>query len=391
VLPADTLFVFLAAGLASLFMAWVVGAGSSGATPFAPAVGANAISVLRAALLVGVLGFAGAALQGSNVSQTVGGGLVHGVTLQPIAVVFVLVVAASLMLVGIATGIPIAMAFTVTGAVIGTGLALGGTPAWETYRTILAVWVLTPFVGGGIAYALASVLPRDDVPEPLSIPVLAGVVAAVATNVEFAVLGPPEGARSIAAAAAATTSLAPVLGRVVVTVGAGLAIAAIVSADVRRDAEPAIRRVLLALGSLVAFSAGGAQVGLAVGPLVPLLGRADLPLGPALLGGGLGILVGSWTGAPRMIQSLAREYSSLGPRRSVAALVPSFAIAQAAVALGVPVSFNEIVVSAIVGSGAAVAGGSGVSRSKLAGTVGAWVGSFVLAGAVGFGLFSIVG
>jgi PiT family inorganic phosphate transporter len=295
------------------------------------------------------------------------------------------------MLVGIATGIPIAMAFTVTGAVIGTGLALGGTPAWETYRTILAVWVLTPFVGGGIAYALASVLPRDDVPEPLSIPVLAGVVAAVATNVEFAVLGPPEGARSIAAAAAATTSLAPVLGRVVVTVGAGLAIAAIVSADVRRDAEPAIRRVLLALGSLVAFSAGGAQVGLAVGPLVPLLGRADLPLGPALLGGGLGILVGSWTGAPRMIQSLAREYSSLGPRRSVAALVPSFAIAQAAVALGVPVSFNEIVVSAIVGSGAAVAGGSGVSRSKLAGTVGAWVGSFVLAGAVGFGLFSIVG
>ncbi len=31
----------------SLFMAWTIGAESSGLTPFAPAVGANAISVMR--------------------------------------------------------------------------------------------------------------------------------------------------------------------------------------------------------------------------------------------------------------------------------------------------------------------------------------------------------
>jgi len=51
-----TVLTLAIALLASAVMAWVIGAGSSGATPFAPAVGANAISVLRAALLVGVLG-----------------------------------------------------------------------------------------------------------------------------------------------------------------------------------------------------------------------------------------------------------------------------------------------------------------------------------------------
>ncbi len=41
-------------------MAWVIGADSSGATPFVPAVGANAITTMRAAFPVGILGFAGA-------------------------------------------------------------------------------------------------------------------------------------------------------------------------------------------------------------------------------------------------------------------------------------------------------------------------------------------
>jgi PiT family inorganic phosphate transporter len=119
-------------------------------------------------------------------------------------------------------------------------------------------------------------------------------------------------------------------------------------------------------------------VGLAIGPLVPLLDAVAVPLPALLVGGGLGLLVGSWTGAPRMIKAISQDYSSLGPRRSIAAMIPSFAIAQTAVALGIPVSFNEIIVSAIIGSGYA-AGGAGVSREKMAKTVLAWVGSLALA------------
>ncbi len=183
------IFLFAGAALASLFMAWVIGAGSSGATPFAPAVGANAVSTMRAAFIVGIFGFAGAVTQGGNVSEAIGSGLIGGISLPVAGVILVLVLGAGLMAVGITTGYPIATAFTVTGAVIGVGLALGGTPVWPKYQQIAAVWVLTPFVGGGIAFTIASLLPRPDVPERYSVPVLAGLVGAVLMNVQFSFLG----------------------------------------------------------------------------------------------------------------------------------------------------------------------------------------------------------
>jgi PiT family inorganic phosphate transporter len=387
-----TVLLFVVAGVASLFMAWVIGAGSSGATPFAPAVGANAISTMRAAFVVGIFGFAGAVTQGANVSEAVGRGLVGGVSLPATGVIVALFIGAGLMAVGIRTGYPIATAFTVTGAVIGVGLAIGGTPVWSKYLQIGAVWVLTPFVGGGIAYAIASVLPRPDVPERFSVAALAGVVGAVLANVEFAFLGPGGSPGSVAALGERTLGLDVAHAALWLSFALALAVAGVVYLDVRRDKDGGLRRVLLALGSLVAFSAGGSQVGLAVGPLLPLLDEVGaVPTVAVLVGGGAGVLVGSWTGAPRMIKSLAQDYSSLGPRRSIAALVPSFLIAQLAVLLGVPVSFNEIVVSAIVGSGAAVGGGDTISSRKILFTVGAWAGSFVLAFALGYGSSLAVG
>jgi PiT family inorganic phosphate transporter len=381
----SVLAVFLVAGIASLFMAWVIGAGSSGATPFAPAVGANAISTMRAAFVVGVFGFAGAVIQGANVSEAVGRGLVGGGSLPATGVIVVLFIGAGLMAVGIKTGYPIATAFTVTGSVVGVGLALGGTPVWSKYLQVGAVWLLTPVVGGGLAYAIASVLPRNDVPERYSVAALAGLVGAVLANIEFAYLGPGETAGTVAGGVGRTlgTETATLSGLVSALVG--LSVAGLVWWDIGRQTTDGLRRVLLALGSLVAFSAGGSQVGLAVGPLLPLLDGVEMvSVTAVLVGGGIGILVGSWTGAPRMIKSLAQDYSSLGPRRSIAALVPSFLIAQVAVLLGVPVSFNEIVVSAIIGSGAAVGGGDAVSPRKILFTVGAWAGSLVFALAAGY-------
>jgi len=296
------------------------------------------------------------------------------------------------MAVGIYTGYPIATAFTVTGAVIGVGMALGGTPVWEKYQQIGAVWVLTPVVGGGLAYAIASVLPRSDVPERATIPTLAALVGVVLANVEFAFLGPGGGPGSLTHFGQRLLGVDGLPATVALSGVVALAVWGVVYRDLGHDEAGGLRHVLLALGSLVAFSAGGSQVGLAVGPLLPLLDEVGA-LSPAvvLLGGGLGILVGSWTGAPRMIKSLAQDYSSLGPRRSIAALVPAFLIAQLAVFLGVPVSFNEIIVSAIIGSGAAVGGSDAIDPRKILVTVGAWAGSFALALTVGFGSMTVMG
>jgi PiT family inorganic phosphate transporter len=386
--PIATLVV---AALASLFMAWTIGAGSSGSTPFAPAVGANAISVLRAGFLVGILGFAGAVLQGANVTEAVGTALIDGVALTAPAATVGLIAAAVLVAVGVFTGYPIATAFTVTGAVVGVGLALGGDPAWPKYRQIAALWVAVPFVGGGVAYATAKTLRDERVPETTAVPVLGALVGLIVANIGFSPLAPGSASASVATALGARVDavLGVSVGPMVVSAAAAALAAAVLRYDMSPDPAVGQRHFLLVLGGLVAFSAGGSQVGLAIGPLVPLLGSVNLPLVAVLVGGGAGLLVGSWTGAPRMIKALAQDYSSLGPRRSIAALIPSFAIAQAAVALGVPVSFNEVIVSAIVGSGYA-AGGAGVSREKMAKTVLAWIGSLALALAGGYAAFAAV-
>jgi PiT family inorganic phosphate transporter len=277
---------------------------------------------------------------------------------------------------------------------VGVGLALGGDPAWPKYREIVSLWVAVPFVGGGVAYTTARLLRDERVAERIAVPALAGIVGIILVNVEFVLLGPAGEASSVAGeairalAATGTTALGTRAG---VSLLAALLVGGALYREMAADEARGQQRFLLVLGGLVAFSAGGSQVGLALGPMLPLLDDISfaLPLTLLLLGGGLGLLVGSWTGAPRMIKALAQDYSSLGPRRSIAALIPSFAIAQTAVFFGVPISFNEIIVSAIVGSGYA-AGGAGVSGRKMGYTVLAWLGSLLLAGGVSYGLFLAV-
>ncbi|KAA9399511.1 inorganic phosphate transporter [Haloarcula sp. CBA1130] len=391
----STIATLVVASAASLFMAWAIGAGSSGSTPFAPAVGANAISVMRAGFFVGLLGLSGAVLQGANVTEAVGSELVvfpDGGSLSAIAAIVALLTAAVLVAVGIFTGYPIATAFTVTGAVVGVGLAMGGQPATAKYIEIVSLWVLTPFVGGGIAFGTAWSLRHEATTEERLVPLLGGLVGMILANIEFVLLAPGSEQVSVARAVARAADTPILPSMVVVTLLIGAVASGLLYLDMRADAAAGQRHFLLVMGGLVAFSAGGSQVGLALGPLVPLLGEgptAAIPITGVLLFGGLGLLIGSWTGAPRMIKALAQDYSSLGPRRSIGALIPSFIIAQAAVFFGIPVSFNEIIVSAIVGSGAA-AGGGEVSREKMGKTVLAWVGSLALAFGLSYGLFWII-
>jgi PiT family inorganic phosphate transporter len=341
---------------------------------------------MRAGFFVGILGLAGAVLQGANVSEAVGQELIVGPPLPASAAVLALTTAAVLVAIGVFAGYPIATAFTVTGAVVGVGLAAGGDPAWAKYQQIVALWVAVPFVGGGTAYGVARLLRDDRVAERYAVPVLAGVVGLILANVRFVLLAPGDQQASVAAVLSGPLG-GSTLAQVAVSLALALAAAGLLYWDSTGAPERGQRHFLLVLGGLVAFSAGGSQVGLAVGPLLPLVTPFDIPLVAVLFGGGAGLLVGSWTGAPRMIKALAQDYSSLGPRRSIAALIPSFAIAQTAVFLGVPVSFNEIIVSAIIGSGYA-AGGSAVSGEKMAKTVLAWVASLAIALGFGYGAFA---
>ncbi|MFB6110759.1 MAG: anion permease [Halodesulfurarchaeum sp.] len=382
------------AGLATVigvFAAWTLGANSN-SPPFAPAIGANAISTMQAAFLIGVLAGAGALLQGGSISKTIGSGLVEGAAITPLAATAGLLTAAAFLTVGIFTGYPVPAAFATTGAMLGVGLSLGGSPNVETLRRIAIFWILVPPVSGGLAYVTASLLRREDIDDTVSIPLLAAVVAGVLANIEFGVIpSPPSVAqRSIARFVSGTLSL-PAIGGIesgVALLTLGFAATGFVFIRRRTVAsvDRGVKTFLVALGGVVAFSSGGSQVGLATGPLEYLY-RVELGLpGIALLAvGAVGILAGAWMGAPRLLQATSREYAQLGARRSIAALVPGFLIAQAAIALGIPISFNNIVISGVIGGGLA-AGSSGVSRRKIGITLGFWILTLGSSIAVGYGV-----
>jgi phosphate/sulfate permease len=383
------------ATVTGLATAWALGANSN-SPPFAPAIGANAISTMRAAFLIGILAAMGALTQGGSISETVGAGLINGVSITSLAATAGLLSATAFMAFGVYTGYPVPAAFATTGAMVGVGLSLGGDPAIDTYRRIATFWVLVPPVSGGLAYLTATVLRRDDIPETVGVPLLAAVVGGIVANVQLGVIPSPSGGEqgSIAAFFAGFVET-PVLAagfeldHVLVT----LVVAAVSFQFIRRRTQESVdrgvRTFLVLLGSVVAFSSGGSQVGLATGPLENLY-RAELGLpGIALLAvGATGILGGAWMGAPRLLQATSREYAQLGVRRSIAALVPGFIIAQTAIALGIPISFNNIIISGVIGGG--LAGGSaGVSRRKIGVTLLFWVLTLVTSVGVGFGLYRL--
>ncbi|WP_049924183.1 inorganic phosphate transporter [Halopiger djelfimassiliensis] len=379
-----------------LGMAWVLGANSN-SPPFAPAIGANAISTMQAAFVVGVLAAAGALTQGGSISRTIGAGLIDGVTITPLAAIAGLLTAATFMGIGIYTRYPVPAAFATTGAIVGVGLSLGGDPAFDTYRRLGTFWVLVPIMSGGLAYLTATILRRDDVPETVSVPLLAGVVGVIVANVRLGVIPDPEATQgTLARFLARQFGGGPALvggvetGVVVVTAGFGALSYYWIRRRVRVSVEKGIRSFVVVLGGIVAFSSGGSQVGLATGPLEHLF-RVELGLPSiALLSlGATGILAGAWMASPRLLQATSREYAQLGVRRSIAALVPGFIIAQLAIALGIPISVNNIILSGVIGSGLA-AGSAGVSRRKIGVTVTFWLLTLGTSTLVGFGLYRLL-
>lgn len=394
----SVLTVVVVALVAGFFMAWTIGANSN-SPPFAPAVGANAIPVMRAALLVGVFGFLGALLQGASISDTVGNDLISGVRITPLAAAAGLLTAAIFITVGNRRGYPIPAAFTVTGAMIGVGLALGGDAATATYASIAAFWIAIPFVGGLIGFVTATLLRSDRLPETVGVPALGFVTGATVANMRFTFVPDPERAQGTAARfvseytkealafdppAVAGYGVVSLLFSAVV----GAVVAVMLRRSVQRSVETGVQTFLVMLGALVVFSSGGSQVGLATGPLESLFSdELNLPTLYLLAFGAVGLLIGAWTGAPRVVQAVSREYSELGIRRSISALVPSFLITQAAITLGLPISANEVVISSLIGSGL-VEGSGGVSSRKIGYTVAVWLVSLVAALFVAYGLYT---
>lgn len=160
----------------------------------------------------------------------------------------------------------------------------------------------------------------------------------------------------------------------------GYLVSRILRRYVPRQERGTIAVILLAVSGYTAFTAGAHGVALSVGPV---LGAAPLALHGLLLFGSAAILVGAWTGAPRIINAVSQEYAGMGPRRAIAALTSAALLAQIGIWYGIPISFNEAIISAVIGSGLA-AGRDRVGLAKLRTTAAWWTASFLLAAGLAY-------
>ncbi|MFD1643017.1 inorganic phosphate transporter [Halohasta litorea] len=312
--------VLLAVALLISFGVAAVTGASSVSVSMAPAIGSNSITVLRGALLVGLVGFVGAVAQGATVTRGVGSEIITGSVSFEMGTIALLIIGLYVGM-GIYFEHSIPVAFSTFGAVAGVGLAAGSEPNLDYWSLTFASWIGSGIAAVGLAYGLARLI-------------------------EYV----PESDRT----------------------------------------DHLIDRGVLFSGIVFSFIGGGSQVGLAVGPLVGTVTEFGFGILPLIAFGGLGIMVGAWTKSPIMLQAVARQYASLGQRTSLAVLLTAIPMVQLiANVLGVPISYNHIIINSIAGCGFAH-GSGGVDRRKYFGTLSSWVITLIGSTLTAYALFSVI-
>ena len=153
--------------LFGLFMAFNIG-GNDVANSFGTSVGAGTLTMKQALIIAAIFEVSGAVLAGGDVTETVRSGIVdlNAIDLQPMDFVFImmsaLLGAAIWLLVATRMGWPVSTTHSIVGGIVGAALALGfatGTGGfemvqWSEIGKIVLSWVLSPLLGGIVAWVL---------------------------------------------------------------------------------------------------------------------------------------------------------------------------------------------------------------------------------------------
>ncbi len=139
----------------SIAVGWSIGANDA-ANSMGTAVGARALTLKQAIILIAIFGFLGAVLQGESVSRTIGKGIVAVDQMDKAAGLYLALVAsfAACAWVVLATywKMPISTSHSIVGAVAGAGMALGAPIKWKVLFDIFVCWIFTPLGAAILGY-----------------------------------------------------------------------------------------------------------------------------------------------------------------------------------------------------------------------------------------------
>jgi len=281
-----SLTVIIATILMGLAIGWSIGACDAG-NSLGPAVGARVLSLRQAIVLIAVMGFLGAYLQGSHVIRTIGRGFLDISVLDQHKATYTALVSAfagcAWILLAITWRIPISSSHSIVGAVAGAGLAIRAPLHWAVMRKIFICWITTPIGAAVLGFVLYIVLKA-------------------------------------------------VLYRLIP----------------RRLMTTLLSPLIVVSGCYVAYSWGANDVANAVGVIA---GARILSVNASIALGGLAIVLGIMTRGYRMIVTIGSGLVYLAPLMALSAQLASAINVHVYTLMGIPVSTSHSIVGAVVGVG----------------------------------------
>ena len=365
-LPADHMPLFYLAISLGLWMSWAIGANDF-ANSAGPAVGAKVFGFREAIFIAILFEIAGALLSGSDATQTLRWDVIDIDRAGVPEDVVVYGMLASLLAAGLwltfasARGWPVSTTHSILGALVGFALvALGSNSVhWGEIGSLFASWVLSPILGGLLAYLLMKsigllVLNTADPAESARrwVPLYVFLAAFVACLMTFF--------KSMRPLGMDLTFGQAVLLSGVFGVGLSLMGILIVRSRSPMNLEQAFEPVTLFAVCSLAFAHGSNDVANSVGPMATALDALGMRStsfgyhGPPFwlfVLGGIGIAIGIATFGFRVARTLGREITALTPCRAFCIALAATTTVVFASRAGFPISTTHTVVGAVLGVG----------------------------------------
>ncbi|MCD1287716.1 MULTISPECIES: inorganic phosphate transporter [unclassified Brevibacterium] len=395
------------------FMAFNIG-GNDVANSFGTSVGAGTLTMKQALLVAAVFEVSGALLAGGEVTDTVKSGIVDlgAVALNPMDFAFIMMAAllgaAVWLLLATRMGWPVSTTHSIIGGIIGASLTIGfvtGTGSmamvqWSEVGQIAISWVLSPVLGGLVAfliygaikkYVLGSALSHTLKPHMLVTTPSTGHATDPDSGADDRTTRPSGtdiGTHSalqrwvpLIAAAGAVIITAMLLfkglknldmgvstfGGVLVMAMIGIAVwmaVFVFAKTLRKQTVPRATYILFSwmqvfTASVFAFSHGSNDIANAIGPFAAVLdvlrtdsisAEATVPFA-AMLTCGIALIAGLWFIGRKVISTVGTKLTEIHPASGFAAELAAAAVVMAASISGLPVSSTHILIGAIIGVG----------------------------------------
>ena len=378
-------------------MTWGIGANDV-ANAMGTSVGSGAVTVKQAIIIAAIFEFSGAFIAGGHVTATIRKGIIDpsGLVDTPEILVFgmlaALLAAAIWLMIASWRGWPVSTTHSIVGAVVGFAIAGIGVDAvqWGKITQIAASWVVSPALGGLIAYLLMmsirKVILNTDNPfesakrwGPVYVFLVGFIISLVTLFKGLSHL-------DLTLTVFQSFSAAVVFGLMVAFVG-WLQMRKI-EIDPEADREfhfASVEKIFVPMmiftACAMAFAHGSNDVANGIGPLAAVASNiqsggevaqtAQLPLWILILGG-TGIVIGLATMGYRVMQTIGTKITQLTPSRGFCATLAAAATVVLASRTGLPVSTTHIAVGAVIGVGLARGMGA-IDLRVIGGIVVSWV------------------